>query len=387
MRRLLYPMSTWVVWVLVVPVVVVLLGAALILLTEVGSLPFDHLDLWWLAAAVPLAGAIFLYGVARRRRALDDLVSSRLAPLLASRVSPVRQALRATLLSVAIVMLVAAIIGPRWGTYLEKREAVGVDVVVAFDVSRSMLARDVKPNRLEQARREIKEQLTERSTFGRSNRLGLLAFAGSTSMKVPLTLDHPFFRDALSKIDLASAPHGGTAIGEAILSAGEFFASSPEKATKIILVFTDGEDHVGDPVAAAGEVFEDCGARTFTIGVGDASLSMGAEVPVDKTPGARSLIHDGQIVFSKLDVEGLRRIAKAGGGKYAPITDFRLLVEAISGMQKEHLTTEERKRHKPRYQWFLAAALLLLTFETVMGERRRSVVDMPTRVWQAEASE
>ena len=283
------------------------------------------------------------------------------------------------------VMLVAAILGLRWGIYLEKQKVYGVDIVVALDVSRSMLASDVKPNRLARAKQEIREQLTERAVFRGGHRLGLMAFAGTTSLRLPLTTDHPSFRSKLKDLRVGIVPRGGTAIGRAIREAADLFAKSPEQATKIILLFTDGEDHEGGADLAAKEAYEEHGIRIFTIGVGDVALSAGAQVPADESGGAKALLHDGQIVFSKLDVQALRRIAEASRGRYAALEDLHLLVDAIANMRKTELTTEERMRHRPRYQWFLAAALLLLGFETIIGERRSSIQDVPRRAWQQEA--
>lgn len=378
----LYPRSTWVVWTLGVPLIVVAILVTVAVTTELGDLPFDNPHLWWLFAFVPLAGLLFLYARARRKSALNRFTSTELAPLLAARVSPGRQALKAGLIVLAICMTVAGVIGPRWGVKWEKTKVHGVDIVVAIDVSRSMLATDVAPNRLRKAKQEIRQQLTERAVFKRANRLALLAFAGSTSLKVPLTTDHVAFRDKLEQIGLNSAPRGGTAITRAIDSGVDLLTRSPEEATKIILVFTDGEDHEGDPIAAAKEAYEKHGIRVFTVGVGDPTRTTGAEVPSGE--GAKPLLHDGQIVFSKLDVEGLRSIATAGNGQFTAIDEFRFLVDAIAGMKSAQLGTEERMRHQPKYQWFVAAALALLLLESLLRESTTASADLPQRTWLQE---
>ena len=286
----------------------------------------------------------------------------------------------------AVVMLVAAILGPRWGIYMEKRSVYGVDIVVAVDVSRSMLAQDIEPSRLERVRREIRQQLTERRVFQGAHRLALLAFAGSTSLSVPLTTDHLAFRSKLTDLSIHSAPRGGTVITRAIRAAGDLFAKSPEEATKIILLFTDGEDHEGNPVEAAAEAYANHGIRLFTIGAGDAGGTFGAEVPASDTGDGTHVLYDGQIVFSKLDVAGLRQIAEAGHGEYAPVQDLHLLVDAIAKMRRAELSTEERQRHKPRYQWFLAMALLLLGLETMLSDHSKHDEGLPRRAWQVEES-
>ncbi len=384
--RTLYPWWPCVVWVLIAPAALAVLGAGAMLAAPSGALGFDGMSWLWLLLAAPAAAALGCYAHARRRAAMARFVSETMAPLLAAEASPTRQAIRAGLLVTVLLLVGVAVLGPRWGLYMEKTDAYGVDVVVALDVSRSMLARDLSPNRLEYARRTIREQLTERSAFGRMNRLGLLAFAGSTSMKVPLTLDQPFFRQALEQIDLNSAPRGGTAIAEAVYESAGFFKTSPKEASKILLVFTDGEDHVGDPIAAAREMHEEYGIVTYCVGVGDPSLTAGAEVPEGESPDARPLVHEGQIVFSKISPEALTAIAEAGQGRYVPAADFGLLVGHLSQLQKQKITAEERQRRMPRYQWFVAAALLLLTLEPLIARRRRVPDEAVTRVWQQEAA-
>ncbi len=385
-------MSPWLVWVLVLPLALGVLGAAVFALTDVGDVPVDNPHLWWLLGAVPLAGLLWLYALTRRRRAMHRFASATLAPLLASRVTPSRPAVRAGLTVLAVGMIVAGIIGPRWGTYLQEYKVRGVDIIVALDVSRSMLADDVEPTRLARAKREIRRQLTERAVFQRAHRLGLVAFAGSTSLKVPLTTDHLSFQSRLAGVGVGSVPRGGTAIAEVIRTVADLFRTSPEKATKIILLFTDGEDHEGGSVEAAKETYENQGILVFTIGVGDPARTFGAQVPAQAPPGrsevrgSKPLLHDGQIVFSKVNVAGLREIAEAGGGKYAPAGHLHRLVDAIAGYKKEELSTEERGRHKPRYQWFLAAALLLLGFETIIREGSARAGEVRQRLWQREIS-
>ncbi len=383
-QPVLYPIPVWVVWVLAVPLVCLTAGIALVATTDIGDLPFDNAYLWWLGALVPVASLLFLYGVWRRRRAMAAFASEELTTVLAVRVNPGRAAIRAGLVVLAIVFVFAAILGPRWGLYLEKQRIHGVDVVVALDVSRSMLAEDISPNRLEAAKREIRRQLIERPVFRRAARLALLAFAGSTSLRVPLTTDHLAFDAKLDLVHVGSVPRGGTALGEAIRAAVDLFARSPQEATRVVLLFTDGEDHEGGPLEAAAAAYREQGVRIFTVGVGDAARSAGALVPGGAANEVKPLLYDGQIVFSKLQDEQLRAMAEAGGGQYAPVQELHRLVNAISGMWKTELTTEERQRHVPRYQWFVAAALLLLGLETIMAGPRGGDARSVRRLWAAE---
>ena len=376
-----YPLYFWAFWVLGLPFALLLAGLLLTATAKADALHFDGAELWWLLAAIPVAGGIAVGGGWRRRKAMESFASAELAPLLADRFSGAKAVARATILVVAVLLIVVAVLGPRWGMYLEKQKAYGVDVVVAVDVSRSMLARDVQPSRLERAKTELRQQLTERGVFKGGSRLALLAFAGSTSLKLPLTTDHYAFRSKLEALDVGSAPRGGTAIAEAIRSAGELFSKSPADATRIILVLTDGEDHVGGPIEAAQEVHKTYGAAVFCVGVGDPARTAGAEVP---GPAGQVMLQDGQIVFSKLQADALRKISEAGKGTYAGIDAFPRLVTQLGGMKKAELTVEERMRHRPQYQWFLAAAILLLLVQAGMSEARPQASTTPVRTWQLE---
>ncbi len=383
-RRVLYPLSVWIVWVLAVPSVLIALGAVIVATTDVETLLFDHPHLWWLAGLIPLAGLLHVVGVLRRRRALDRFASGPLASLLAQRVSPFRQAFRAVLAVLAVLFVVAGIIGPRWGFYLEKQKVYGVDIVVALDVSRSMLATDVSPNRLELAKRRIRQQLTERAVFQQAHRLGLIAFAGSTSLRLPLTTDHPAFRSKLKALDIGSAPRGGTAIAQALRHATDLFARSPEDATRIVLLFTDGEDHEGGPVEEARVAWNEHGIHVYTIGVGDPAITVGSQLPGADDGANKPLLHDGQIVFSKIDVATLQKVAQAADGRYVPLPQLHRLVDAIAGMRRTRLSSEERIRHKPRYQWFVVMALILLGIETMVGEAGPMESGAVRRLWEQE---
>lgn len=382
--RPLYPMMLWSVWVLMLPLAIMIAAATIVAASDAKTLLFDSPNLWSVGAAVPVAGLAFVYGVVRRRRAMERFASAAVSPLLAQAVSPARQAVRAGLVVIALLLVAAALVGPRWGMYLEKQRVFGVDVVVVLDVSRSMLAGDLPPNRLERAKQELRQQLTERGAFRNSHRLGLIAFAGTTSLRLPLTTDHVAFRSKLDAVKVGSVPKGGTAIAQAIRKAADLFAQSPQEATKVILLCTDGEDHEGDPAAAAKEVWAGQGIHVFTIGVGDPARSVGAEVPAGDAGNSRPLLHNNQIVFSKLDVEGLRKVAETGGGEFATMSDLPRLVNRIAGLRGSELTTEERMRHRPQYQWFVAAALLLLTIEGLVAEVGRKTSTAIQRTWQLE---
>jgi len=387
-RRELYSAWMWYVWVAACPLLLVLIGGLVVLTADASKLPFDNADLWWTLFAVPVAAGLFLFGFFRRRGAMSRFASIEVASLLAARSLPGRKAIRAGLIVMAVVFLIAAMLGPRWGLVLEKQRVYGVDIAVALDVSRSMLANDVPPNRFDRAKREIIQQLTERAVFQGSGRLALMAFAGSASLRMPLTTDHLAFRNKLEELQVGSVPHGGTAIGRAITESVDLFARSPEGATKVLLLVTDGEDHEGKPIEAARAALESHDVHVFTIGVGDPTLTAGAQVPAGEgNAAAKPLLHDGQIVFSKVDVASLRAVAEAGNGRYAPLENLNLVVDHVAGMSRTELGLEERMRHQPRYQWFLTAALAFLVLEILLSDSRRTGSATPDewrRGWQQE---
>lgn len=384
--KTLYPFSTWLISVLIVPLAALIVGVIVIASVNDDDLIFDNDQLWWLLAAIPLAGGFYLYGLYQKRKAIHRFASEQTAPLLAGGLSPVRQSYRAGLLVLAVLMMVAAIIGPRWGIYLEKQKVFGVDIVVALDLSRSMLVEDVAPNRLEYAKQRIREQLTERAVLARSHRLALIGFAGGTTLRLPLTTDHLAFKTKLESLYVGAVPRGGTSISDAIRRSVDLFSRSPEQATKIILLFTDGEDHEGDPIAEANLAWNKHDIRVFTIGVGDPSRTAGATVPAVDGTRRKPMLYDGQIVFSKLNVTGLRKIAETGNGQYVSLDDFHQLIDAIASLKRSELSTEERIRRRPQYQWFVAFALLLMLLETMIGERIPGYIHAPTRVWLQEMS-
>lgn len=372
MNRTLYPLTPWLTWVVASPLLLIVVLVVAWMIAPEDEIFVDAPHWAWLLPGV-FGMSLWLLWVPLRRRAAMRRMAHDLTPWLMIRAHPTRPALRAGLEMLGLVFLLTAALGPRWGRGMEKLESYGVDIVVAVDVSRSMLAEDVAPDRLQRAKQEI-----ERLTLDPAHRLGLLAFAGSASMKVPLTLDHAFFLKALDDLNLDSAPRGGTAIAEAIYAAQDFFASSAEGATRVILVFTDGENHEGDPVAATREVAQSVQARIFTIGVGDPALPAGAQVP--SAPGSRTpLIHDGQIVFSKLNMEVLERVAQAGGGQAVHVASFKSVVDQIARMHRQRIEGEERVRFQPRYQVFLALGLACLSLAPIVRESPRRRADRLTR--------
>lgn len=386
MKQVPFSIAGWIVVAVVVPIAIIVAGLLIVVSTDRAALAFDGASYWWVGALIPVVGALMVLGAVGQRRALMRFAGSELIPLLCAGMRPGRKLLRCGLMVCALVFLAAAILGPRWGMYLDKQKIRGVDIVVALDVSRSMLAKDVAPNRIERAKLELKQQLTERGVFRGANRLGLIAFAGATSLRLPLTTDHAAFRNKLDQLAVGSVPRGGTAVAKALDAASDLFAISPADATKIILLVTDGEDHEGAPVETARALFQEQGIRVYTVAAGDPASAVGAQVPMNEKPGAPPLLFENQIVFSKVSDEALKAIASATEGEYVPLESFSRMVARMAALEGKELGTEERMRHRPQYQWFATICLVLLLVESVVRETSSRADDDSARTWQQMAA-
>lgn len=327
------------------------------------------LHLLWLVALVALLG---VFAVWQRRRALRLFASTALLPLLAPRVGWLRGLTRVGLISLALSSLVVAICGPRWGERQERVYRRGVDVMVVMDVSRSMLARDLAPNRLERAKLALSDDLLP--ALG-GDRIGLIAFAGVPSLKCPLTTDYGFFRLALDDLGPQSSPRGGTLIGDALKKAGDSFDNLDTH--KIILLITDGEDHDSYPVEAARTLWQTRKIPIVAVALGDERE--GARIPVETGRNERYLEYQGQTVWSRSDFRQLREIVAAAGRPdfFVPVgtRDFDLgdiyRRKIAPTVRAQEQLESERVPLPSQYHPFAVAALLLVLIESLIPDRTR----------------
>jgi Ca-activated chloride channel family protein len=242
----------------------------------------------------------------------------------------------------------------------------GVDIVVAIDVSQSMLAEDIKPNRLERARRKVRDLI--RMLEG--DRIGLVAFAGTAFPQCPLTLDYSAVEIFLDIIDTDLIPMPGTAIGQAIRASVKAFGGE-SKASRAVILVTDGEDHEGNALEAA-QFARDQGVKIFVIGVGQ---DLGAPIPRPGEGGGFKQDEKGEVVLSKLDESTLEKIALETGGAYVrSVTGdmdlSKIYLENIKQrIEKKELKTTRRKLWREKFQWFALLALLCLIGELIVDER------------------
>ncbi len=323
-------------------------------------------DPWSLSALLLVAGLVLFYVWARRERAraLAEFVAAPLQPAVTSGVDPRRRTLRAGVLVAAAALMVLALAGPMWGFRWEQVRRQGIDLVIALDTSRSMLATDVKPNRLARAKLAVRDLVAE----ARSDRLALVPFAGTAFLQCPLTLDTGAFLQSLDAVEVGIIPRGGTALGAAIDASLDAFEGK-EASHQAIVLITDGESHEGDLDAAVAKAKER-GVRIFTVGIGTRE---GELIPGDK--GGFFKDRKGQVVKSRLDQETLERIAVDTGGVYLQAAGAglglpELYRDHIATMDKRELESTLEKRFEQRYQLPLGLAFLLLVIEPLLGERR-----------------
>jgi Ca-activated chloride channel family protein len=315
-------------------------------------------------ALVPGLIAFFLWAGRRRREALAAFVAAALLPAVAPDVDPRRRLLRAVMLTAAVLLLVVALAGPRWGFRWEEVRREGIDLIVAVDTSRSMLATDVKPDRLARAKLAVQDLLTQLH----GDRIGLVAFAGTAFLQCPLTLDYGAFAQSLQAVEVGLIPKGGTALTAAIDTSLGAFEGRQGKHQALLLI-TDGEDHEGKVKEAAARAAER-GVKIYTVGIG---TSEGELIPDES--GRFLKDRKGQVVKSRLDETGLQEIAVETGGVYLHGTGTSLgLAELyrdyIDPMEKRELGSQLERRFEHRFQVPLAVALALLLLEPLVGERR-----------------
>jgi len=329
---------------------------------------FAHPQILYGLALIPVWILFWAWVFHYKQRLMKRLGDLELIQQLSAMVSRKKQVLKVSLLLLAFIFLVVGLADPQIGTRLEEVKRKGVDIFIALDVSKSMLAEDVAPNRLEKAKHEIAHFIDQL----RGDRIGLIPFAGIAFVHCPLTLDYGAAKLFLNEIDTDIIPTPGTAIAEAIKTAQRSFVAR-ELKHKVLILITDGEDHEGKPVEAAKEAARQ-GIVIYTIGIGTPG---GAPIPVYDAYGNRigyKKDRQGNVITTKLDVVTLEKIAFETGGKFyissSGESELDKIYQEISKMEKKELGTRKFTHFEDRFQIFLFLAFVALTLETVMSERR-----------------
>ncbi len=324
------------------------------------------LHLLWM---IPLLILFFFFVFRWKKNALKRFGNLALIQKLTASTSRKRQILKITLVLLAIIFMIFSIARPQIGTKLEEVKREGVDILIALDVSQSMLAEDVKPSRLEKAKHEVSSLID----LFEGDRVGLIAFAGVPFVQCPLTLDYGAAKIFLDIMDAKLIPKQGTAIGQAIELTMKTFEQR-ERKHKVLILITDGEDHEGDPLKVA-EQAEMEGIIIYTVGVGSVK---GVPIPLyGETGGNLGFKKDrkGDVVTSKLDEITLEKIALQTNGKYYRATggedELKKIYEEIARLEKKELASVKFSQYEDRFQFLLFFSILFLSMEVFISERRK----------------
>jgi len=324
----------------------------------------------WLLLVFPPGLTLFFWWSWRRQQQLAQrFIQARLLPGLTVGWSAARRRFRMGCLVAAVACLLVALARPQWGFTWEEVRQRGLDIVIALDVSKSMLATDVSPNRLARAKLAALDLLRQ----ARADRVGLVAFAGTAFLQCPLTLDDAIFRQSLEVLDVQTISQGGTALAEAIETALQAFKE--EDNHKVLVLLTDGEDHDSGALEAAQRAAK-AGLRLFTVGVGTPE---GELLRVKNAQGREDYVRDeqGNVVKSRLNETLLQQIAGATeGGFYLPLRGPKVMEtlyeRGLAPLPKFEGAEKFVRRYHERFHWPLAAALVLLVLEMLWPEAGRA---------------
>lgn len=324
----------------------------------------------YLLVLLPILIALYIYFRIQRKKAIREFGNPEILEPLMPSASKSRPTLKFIILITALSFLIVGIARPQFGAKLQKIKRKGIELVIALDVSNSMLAEDIQPNRLEKAKRAI-AKLTERLT---NDKIGLIVFAGEAYTQIPITTDYTSAKLFLSSISPDIVPTQGTAIGSAIDLAMKSF--TPESETsKAIIVITDGENHEDDAVEMAKLAAEN-NIIVHTIGMG---LPQGGPIPIANAYGQKDFRRDkeGQVIVTKLDEKMLQEIAVAGKGTYIRANNTEVginnVFDEINKMEKSELESRVYTDYNEQFFYFIAIAFALVIFEYCVMENKNKL--------------
>ena len=326
---------------------------------------FQHTEYLWFLALMPALAGLFAYAIYRKKKAAKQLGDPVLVQLLSRNYNPRAYLVKFILIAVAIGLFVVTIANLRSPVGSEKVSRSGIDVMIALDVSKSMLARDIKPTRLDRAR-QVLSRLVDRLT---NDRVGIVVFAGKAYLQMPLTADHAAAKMYLSAASTESVPTQGTVIGSALKMCYSSF-NTQEKKYKAIVLVSDGEDHDEEAVRLAKQMSQE-GVVIYTVGIG----SPQGVTLLDETTNQPKTDAQGNPVISRLNEEELRQIAQEANGQYILFQNTDAVVDVITkqlaGMDQRNVSDDSLINYKSWFQYFLLAILLLLLAESFISENRR----------------
>lgn len=332
----------------------------------------------WLLGAIPLVVLALGWNAARRKRATEAFGERATVDALIVGRAEWWRATRAVLMLVGAALLIVAFAGPQYGSRTRVLSKRGIDIVIALDFSKSMLAQDVHPSRIKRAKAELERLLDELD----GDRVGLVAFAGD-AMAFPMTVDYSAVRLFLRDLGPMDMPVGGTAIGKALIASkrliessneGRGDQSSPDRRSKVVILLTDGEDHEGDPLAAAEELSA-AGIQVYAVGIGSGRGEPIPRYTADGTLTGHIKDSAGRVVMTSLSAENentLREIASITGGEYVRAEEGTVGVRAIRAELAKLQASEQKARrvtvHENRFVLALLPAFLLIVLEAILPE-------------------
>ena len=332
-------------------------------------LRFEHIELLYLLFLIPINILLYHYFDKMKREKLLKLGNKDIIEKLTKTISKKRRWQKRFLQQFAVIFLIFALANPQIGTKMEEVKREGLDILIALDVSYSMMAEDIAPNRLQKAKFEIREFIDRL----KGDRIGIIPFAGIAFTQCPLTLDYGAAKMFLEYIDEYTIPEQGTNVGAAIETALSSFPTK-ERKYKVLVLITDGEDHESDINSIAKKAKEE-GVRIYTVGIG--SLK-GVPIPVyDRNGNQRGFKKDldGNIVTTKLDAETLKDIARTTSGKFYHVTpansELDEITDEISTMESKELGSKEYSSYEDRFQYLLIFSILIMFIEILIPEREK----------------
>ena len=329
---------------------------------------FDEKIYFYLVAILPVMAAAFFFLQIWKRRTQKQFAESRLLRKLAPDKSQFKSALKLLFLLAGLGFLILGLVNPKIGTKLETVKREGVDIVFAIDVSKSMLAEDIAPNRMEKAKRLVSEIINQLA----SDRVGIIAYAGQAYPQLPITTDYGAAKMFLQAMNTNMLSSQGTAINAAIDLASTYY-DDEEQTNRVLFIVSDGEDHSERSTIDAVENANQNGIRIFTLGVGK---SKGSPIPIKRNGVVESLKKDsqGEVVITKLNEAVLSEIADEGNGVYIDGTNTEKAVEFIkeqlAQMDKKEFEAKQFAEYKDQFQWFLAIGLFFLFLDVFLLDRK-----------------
>ncbi|MCQ2346682.1 MAG: VWA domain-containing protein [Paludibacteraceae bacterium] len=326
---------------------------------------FAHIQFLWLLLLIPAIVAAYIWFTRRKRRQLATFGDPTLLAELMPNVSRNRPIVKFSILMVALTLLIFAAARPQFGQNEQTVKRQGIEVMIALDISNSMLAEDVQPSRLDRAKQMLSKMIDKMV----DDKVGLVVFAGEAYTQLPITCDYVSAKMFLNTITPNLIKAQGTAIGEAIQTSIRSFGSEQSEAGRAIVLITDGENHEDDAVAAAKKARE-MGINLYVIGIGKPE---GAPIPIEGTNNYRK-DRSGQVVVTRLNEDMCKEVAQAGGGLYVRCdntnTAMRTLQKALDELASSEIETTVYTDYNEQYQSFVLIALLLIVVDFFIFNRK-----------------